>query len=181
LKRHGLAPRAREEPYLLWVGGFIVALVVLAFVVANASGRLPVGVPPPVLAAEQLTEFPRTPVNGTSCEEIGSSDLRSPLEGLWFQSNCIVRPEAPLGAASTSCNRTSLDSAEFREVSPGLYIFRQTPSSHAYLWHSSSETCFDLVSAKVVTAVCADQTVTFNWKTSACSSHGGVLAWVNGR
>jgi hypothetical protein len=33
-----------------------------------------------------------------------------------------------------------------------------------------------------VTAVCVDQTISFDWGSrSGCAAHGGVLAWVNGR
>lgn len=173
----------REKPNLLWFGGFIpVVLVAVAFlVVANSQVRHPVGIRPAALAAEQLTEFSPALDDRASCAEIGSSDLRSPSEGLWFQSNCAPIPEPPLIASTTNCNRTSLDPGEFTEVSPGLYVFRQTWASAAYLWYASSETCFDLVSARVVTAVCADQAVSFNRDASACSAHGGTLAWVNGR
>ena len=173
---------AREEPYLFWFGGFTsIVLVVVAFVVvASSQVRLPFGVRPPAVA-EQVTESSPA-LARTSCAEIGSSDLRSPPEGLWFESNCISPPAPALITNVTNCNRTSLDPAEFTPVAPGLYVTRQTQVSTAYLWYSSSETCFDLVSARVVTAVCADQAVSFEWnKRSACSGHGGVLAWVNGR
>jgi len=93
----------------------------------------------------------------------------------------LTIPVSPLLADTPNCNRTSLDPAEFTLVAPGLYVFQQTPASLAYLWYASSETCFELVSSRVVTAVCADQTVSFNWKASACSVHGGVLAGVNAR
>ena len=181
--RSGALSVAREERILFWFGGFIaVVLVVVALVVvASSQGRLLAGVSLPAVAAEQLTELPAALANRASCAEIGRSDLRSPPEGLWFQRNCIAAPAAPLVAANTSCNRTALDPAEFAEVSPRLYVFRRTLSSPAYLWYSSSESCFDLVSTRVVTAVCADQTVSFSWKASPCSAHGGVLAWVNGR
>jgi hypothetical protein len=158
----------------------VVVVVVALVVVANSNGWLPVGVGPPAFAAEQLREFPPALADRTSCAEVESSDLRSPAEGLWYQSNCIPVPEAALVATSTSCNRTSLPAGEFTEVSPGLYVFRQTRTAAAYLWYSTSDACFDLVSARVVTAVCADRTVTFSWKASACSAHGGVVAWVNG-
>ena len=116
--RFGATSGVREEPYLLWFGGFIsVVLVVVAFVVvANSQGRLPVGVRPPAFAAEQLTEFSPALTHRTSCAEIGSSDLRSPSEGLWFQSNCMAVAPVPLVATSTSCNRTWLDPTEFASV-----------------------------------------------------------------
>jgi hypothetical protein len=183
-KRFGALNGGRQEPYLKWAGGFIcivLAAVALA-VIANSTGWLSFGNRPTALAAEQATAFLPARANRASCAEIGSSDLRLPAEGLWFQSNCVAVPELPFTALTTSCNRTRLGAAEFTEVSPRLFIFRQTLSSTAYLWYSSSESCFDLVSARVVTAVCADQAVTFQWNgRSACSSHGGVLAMVNGR
>ena len=158
-----------------------VVLIVVALVVVASSQRQLTGVNPPALAAAQLTELPAALANRTSCAEIARSDLRSPPEGLWFESNCLLVPEPPLVANVTNCNRTSLDPTEFTSVAPGLFVTRQTPSSPAYLWYASSETCFDLVSARIVTAVCADQTVSFRWGTGACIAHGGVLAWVNGR
>ena len=174
---------ARREPYLVWFGGFICIVLAVAelAVIASSNGWLQLGRSPPAVAAEQLTEFSPAVANRTSCAEIGSSDLRSPLEGLWFQHNCLTIPVSPLLADTPNCNRTSLDPAEFTLVAPGLYVFQQTPASLAYLWYASSETCFELVSSRVVTAVCADQTVSFNWKASACSVHGGVLAGVNAR
>jgi hypothetical protein len=181
--RFGSLAGARGEPYLLWLGGFIVVLAVLIFVVlAKSAGRLPVAIGPPAFAAEQLAESSPAPADRTSCSEIGRSDLQLPSEGLWYQSNCIAIPELPLRASTTTCNKTSLNAAEFTKVSSVLYVFRQSAALPAYLWYSSSETCFDLVSARVVTAVCADQAVTFQWNArSACSGRGGVLAWVNGR
>ena len=168
----------------MWFGGFIpVVLVLVAFVIiANPQGWLPAGAGPLALGAGQLAELSPALANRTSCAEIGNSDLRSPSEGVWVQGNCFPIAELPLIASTTSCNRRSLDSGELTVIAPGLYIYRQALGSPAYLWYSSSETCFDLVSARVVTAVCADQAVTFQWNArSACSGHGGVLAWVNGR
>jgi len=180
--RFGALSGAREEPYLLWFAGFVsVVLVVVAFVVvANSHGWLQLGSSTPAVAVEQLTEFPQL-ADRFNCAEIGGSNLRSPPEELLFQTNCVAAPEAPLVATNSSCNRRSLDAAEFGSVGSGLYVFHQAPASHAYLWYSSSETCFDLVSTRVVTAVCADQSVSFSWNPGACSTHGGVLAWVNGR
>jgi hypothetical protein len=74
-----------------------------------------------------------------------------------------------------------LDPAEFTLVAPGLYVYRQAPGSRAYLWSSESDTCFSLVSGRVVTVVCADLTVSFQWIDDACSTHGGILAAVNAR
>ena len=166
----------------MWFGGFIcIVLAVAALaVVAGSNGWLQTRGSPPAVVVEQLREFSPALANRTSCAQFGVSDLRSPLEGLWFQNNCLAIPVSPLSGNSANCNRTSLDPAEFTLVAPGLYVFQQTPASLAYLWYASSETCFDLVSARVVTAVCANQTVSFNWNVSACSGHGGVLAQVNG-
>ncbi|MPZ50462.1 MAG: DUF3761 domain-containing protein [Dehalococcoidia bacterium] len=177
-------PEACQETYLFWSAGIISAVIVLvAFVIIMSSyGALKLGGSPPAFAAEQLAGSAPALANRSSCAEIDGSDLRSPLEGVWFQSNCVLNPELPLAGSPAGCNRTSLGPAEFTEFSQGLYVFRQTHASPAYLWYSSSETCFDLVSARVVTAVCADQAVSFGWNArSACSGHGGVLAWVNGR
>lgn len=149
--------------------------------VAAAYGRLDAGPPTPAIAALESTDVPPSPAHRTSCAEIGASDLRSPLEGLWFQSNCAPILEPGLTAISTKCNRVSLEST-FAPVAPGLYVSRQSPAAQGFLWYASSEACFDLVSARAVTAVCADQTVSFSGNArSVCSSRGGVLAWVNGR
>lgn len=173
----------REDPLLVWCGGFMCVLLVVGAlaVTANSQGWLSLGLRPPAFAAELLTEFSPALADRTSCAEMGSSDLRSPPEGVWYQANCVPAFALPLIAPITSCNRTSLDLAEFTEVSPGLYVFRQAGATSAYLWFASSGGCFDLVSTRVVSAVCADQTVSFSWSKRACSSHGGVLTWVNGR
>ena len=85
-------------------------------------------------------------------------------------------------ATVTDCNRTWLDPVDFGYIAPKLYVFRQTAASDASLWYASSEICFDLVSTRMVTGVCSDQAVSFNWNIKAgCSSHGGILARVNGR
>jgi len=173
---------ARREPYLVWCGGFICIVLTFAALagIASSSGWLQLGGSQPAIAADRLTDFPQ-PADRANCAEIGSSDLRSPPEGLWFQANCVAIAESPLMANTASCNRTSLDPAEFTEVASGLYVSRRTPASPGFLWYASAASCFNLVSAGVVTAVCADQTVTFNREANACSDHGGVLAWVNGR
>jgi hypothetical protein len=181
-RRFGALPGGRQEPYLLWLGGFIC--VVLVAVVAFAAsphlfGRLEVGGPAAAAAAVDSRQF--VSADRVTCAEIGGSDLRSPSEGLWFQSSCVPGLDPPLLPFATNCNRTSLNDG-FTLVAPGLYVFRQKQSAPAYLWYGSSETCFDLVSDKVVTAVCADEAVSFKWNArSACSDHGGVLVWVNGR
>ena len=74
-----------------------------------------------------------------------------------------------------------LDPAEFVLVAPGLYVYRYAQASRASLWFASSDTCFNLVSARVVTVVCSDQTVSFSWSADACAAHGGVVTTVNGR
>jgi hypothetical protein len=174
---------AGEERYLVWFGGLIaVVLVVAALVVVEPSQRrLSAGISQPAFAAEQPREVSIALPDRSSCGEIGTSDLRSPREGLWFQSNCVAVPEAPLIATNTSCNRTSLNPTEYAAIGSGLFVYRQAPGSQGWLWYASAESCFDLVSTRVVTAVCADQTLSFSLNASACSSHGGVAAWVNGR
>jgi hypothetical protein len=158
----------------------VVLLVVAAFVVVNRQAPLALGVPPRALASERSGAAPPALPNRTSCAAIGRSDLRSPAEGLWVQGNCVAAPQLPPAESATSCNRTALDPGEFTEVAPGLHVFRHPSAGQSYLWYASSEGCFDLVSDRVVTAVCGDQTVTFSWSTSACAAHGGVLALVNG-
>jgi hypothetical protein len=132
------------------------------------------------IAVRDLPQLPGASASRTSCDEFGSSDLRSPAEGVGFQANCTVSPASDIGSTK-ACNRTSLDPAEFVLVAPGLYVYRHTEASRAYLWYGRSGTCFELVSARVVTVVCNDQTVSFNWSADACAAHGGVLATVNGR
>ena len=176
--------RARQEPYLLWCGGFVcIVLAVAALaVIASSNGWLQMGGSPPPVAAEQLTVSSPAQADRTSCGEFGASDLRSPAEGVWFQDNCLTTAAvSPLEAKAANCNRTSVDPAEFTLIAPSLYVFRQTAASVAYLWYASSDTCFRLVSGRVVTAVCVNQSVSFNWDANACSGGGGVLALVNGR
>lgn len=178
------AGERHEERYLMWVGAFMATLVLLgAFIVVAASpGWLSLGGSAAALAADQPTSFGPPSPDRTSCTDIGKSDLRSPTEGLWFQTNCLAADGSRPVTWSTTCNRTSLDAAEFALVAPGLYVFSQSPAAPSYLWYASSEACFDLVSSRVVIAVCADQKVTFQWDArSACRGHGGVLAWVNGQ
>ena len=113
----GSWPVVREEPYLTWVGILAVVLGMIALVlVANLPGQLSIGVQSAAGAAGPLAESSSALASRTSCAEIGSSDLRSPSEGVWFQDNCLSVPGAPLLAPDTSCNRTSLDPAEFREI-----------------------------------------------------------------
>ena len=163
-----------------WLGGLIcltLAVAALA-VIATANGWIRLSGSPVAVAAEQLISPGLA--NRAACHEFGSSDLRSPTEGLWFQRNCTGAASS-LPASAAKCNRISLDPTELTLVAPGLYVFRQTPASRAYLWYSSSDTCFDLVSARVVTVICNDQTVSFSWSESACAAHGGVLTRVNGQ
>jgi hypothetical protein len=80
-----------------------------------------------------------------------------------------------------SCRRTSTDVPEFTQISPDLYVFRQGQGSAAFLWHASAAGCLDLVSSQVVTAICTDRAISFDWdESSSCASHGGVFTWVNG-
>jgi hypothetical protein len=166
----------------MWFGGLscLIMGVVALIVLASSSGWLQPGKSLQVVAAEALSESSPGLADRTTCAEFGSSDLRSPSEGVWFQGNC-VGVQASLAANSAPCNRTLLDPAEFTLVAPGLYVYRQSLGSRAYLWSSKSDTCFSLVSGRVVTVVCADLTVSFQWIDDACSPHGGVLAAVNAR
>jgi hypothetical protein len=165
----------------MWVGGLAcIVFVIAALVVVVSSYGWPNSESALAAVVQDLTEASPATTHRTSCTEFGTSDLRSPSEGVWFQSNCTSAPASDMGSTS-GCNRTSLDPAELTPVAPELYVYRQTPASRAYLWHSTSDTCFSLVSARVVTAVCTDQTVTFEWSAEACAAHGGVLAAINGR
>lgn len=124
--RFGEMTGARREPYLVWCGGFICIVLTFAALagIASSSGWLQLGGSQPAIAADRLTDFPQ-PADRANCAEIGSSDLRSPPEGLWFQANCVAIAESPLMANTASCNRTSLDRAEFTEVASGLYVSRR--------------------------------------------------------
>jgi hypothetical protein len=182
-RHYGALTGGQPEPYLAWFGGLIcVVLAVVALAaIAYSAGRFEVGRPPPVAAALEPGQVSPPPTDRLSCAQMGNADLRSPLEGLWFQASCLPGLDPSLTALITNCNRTSLD-AGFTLVGPGLYVFRPAQSASAFLWYASSPTCFDLVSTRVVTAVCGDSAVTFKWDTrSACAGHGGILAAVNGR
>jgi hypothetical protein len=168
------------RPYLFALGGLIsLALIAVMFVATGPplQGLLASFGPPAMAANEPGPSSPA--VDRSSCLEIGSSDLRSPAEGLWFQANCAagVSERSPTSGA---CNRNALDPVGFTEISPGLHIFRQSWASSGYLWYAGSDGCFSLVSSRIVTVVCVDLTVSFKWDAGACSSHGGVLTWVNG-
>jgi hypothetical protein len=115
------------------------------------------------------------------CASIGTSDLLSPLEGVWYQTHCLPASAFPQGVATTSCNRPSLASLDFREVAPGLFTFRQTASSTAYLWYATSPNCLDLVSGRMVMAVCVDRAVSFQSdRRLSCAGHRGALVRING-
>jgi hypothetical protein len=169
------------RPYLLGIGGFISVVLVAAMFVAIGPPlqSFLTAVGQPALAAEQSGNSSPASADRTSCQEIGNSDLRSPGEGLWFQDNCTagVSEGSP---TSGVCNRDALDPVGFTEISPGLHIFRQSWASSGYLWYAGSDGCYSLVSPRIVTVVCVDLTVSFEWDVGACSSHGGVLTWVNG-
>ena len=166
---------------LFWLGGIACAVLAVAgLAVIACSGPLQSGRPQGNTSVE-VTQVRPSLAARTNCAEIGISDLRSPAEGLWFQSNCSPSVSTQSNQVSTNCNRSSLDDS-FMPIAPGLFVSRLTAGSLGFLWYSQSEACFDLVSARVVTAVCVDQTVSFDWSArSGCSAHGGVLAWVNGR
>ena len=141
---------ASPEPDLMWIGALtcVIFTVIAMMVIAPTGGWLPPGGSTPAIAAAPSTESSPVPSDRTECAEFGSSDLRSPAEGVWYQANC-ASTVAPGRVGSAECNRTSLDPVDFRLVAPGLYVYKQTPTSRASLWHASSDTCFHLVSAKV--------------------------------
>jgi len=117
----------------------------------------------------------------TDCALFGSSDLLSPLEGVWYQTHCLPASAFPQGVATTTCNRACLAAIDVRQVAPGLFIFRQTESATAYLWYATSPYCLDLVSGRVVMAVCVDQAISFQSdRRLSCAGHGGVLVRING-
>jgi hypothetical protein len=165
----------------VWAGGIAVIVLGVLFVAAAAqlNGWLKPVKALPVAAAAGLIDDSPGSVNRTSCAEFGTSDLGSPAEGVWFQANCTGSPAASLEGSRGECNRTSLDPSKFAMIAPGLYVFNGPPASRAFLWYASAENCFSLVSGRVVTVVCADQTVSFRWSDGACAVHGGVLARVN--
>ena len=118
-----------------------------------------------------------TPADRTRCAAIGDSDLRSPAEGVWYQAHCTPQSPNSRLVSYKGCNCPSMDDPRFREVSDGLYSYRQSDTSRAYLWYASGAGCYDLVSDRVVTAVCWDRSITFSWDSgAACYTHGGVLA-----
>jgi len=171
-----------EEPRLLWFGGVLsVVILVVAFaILANPLGWLNVGQTAPALATGRGTTPPTVGLRTTCAEFHSGGELLSPEEGVWFQGHCVSNVSLVDGVAP-SCRRTSTDAPEFTQVSADLYVFQQGQGSAAFLWHASAERCLDLVSSQIVTAICADRAVTFSWdERSACSSHGGVIAWVNG-
>jgi hypothetical protein len=122
-----------------------------------------------------------TKADRTSCAAIGTSDLLSPTEGVWYQTHCLPASAFPQGVATTSCNRPAIAAIEFRQVASGLFVFRQTESSPAYLWYATTPNCLDLVSGRVVTAVCVDRAISFQSDLrQSCSGHGGILVRING-
>jgi hypothetical protein len=122
-----------------------------------------------------------TQADRTSCAAIGTSDLLSPTEGVWYQTHCLPASAFPQGVATTSCNRPTVAAIEFRQVAPGLFVFRQSESSPAYLWYATTPNCLDLVSGRVVTAVCVDRAISFQSDLRlSCLSHGGILVRING-
>ena len=175
------AARTPREAHLAWWCGALLCLALVFGAVAalaSTSGLIHLSRATPALGAGR-SEAESRPPDRVSCDEFGLSDLRSPAEGVWYQSNCVALPLS-LAANVTTCNRTSMDEADFTPVAPGLFVTHGGSTSAAYLWYASSESCFDLVSTRAVTAVCTDDTVTFGWTSSVCDAHGGVLAWVNG-
>ena len=167
---------------LFWFAGLACAVLAVAVLaVMTSPGFSRSGRTQQTYAGVEVTEVKTLLAGRTSCAEIGISDLQSPVEGLWFQTNCSSNVSPQPNQVSTNCNRSTLDDS-FTSVAPGLFVSRLNSGSLGFLWYSQSEGCFDLVSARVVTAVCVDQTVSFDWSArSGCTGHGGVLAWVNGR
>ena len=150
------------------------------FLATVVSGCAASGEAAPKPGTSQGSVFATLP-NRTSCDAIGSSDLHSPEEGIWYQTHCLPVSAFPQGVASTVCNRLSMDATEFSQVGPGLYVYRPTAGSTAYLWLATTPTCFDIVSARVVTFVCNDRTISFQWDArAACEKHGAILARING-
>ena len=92
--------------------------------------------------------------------------------------NCLqAQASSGRGGRNRPCNRTLIDDVEVR---PRLRRSLRLPPAEGVtclpLVRHLTE-CFDLVSARIVTALCVDQTVTFNWNTrGACAEHGGFLA-----
>jgi hypothetical protein len=163
-------PRRSKQTALLV--SIVTALLVSACAVVSEAK--PVARPPDTGASV-------TRADRTNCAQIGNSDLHSPLEGIWYQTNCLRASQFPQGVATTSCNRPSLAAAEFRMVAPGLFIYRQTASSPAYLWYATTPNCLDLVSGRVITGVCVNRVISFQSDLrAACSPHGGVLLQING-
>jgi hypothetical protein len=158
----------------------IIAALVLLFVVAgHADGKtLTSGLYTPPIPGLYITQTDRN-----SCDAIRNSDLRSPTEGVWFQTHCSRQVSNRPGlVAATGCNGPAREDPALRPITDRLFAYRQSTTSRAYLWYASAPDCLDLVSDQVVTAVCADQAVSFNWDANAaCYGHGGVLARVNGQ
>jgi hypothetical protein len=151
----------------------LVAFCVVACATAGEATRLP----------RQPAGVSLTRPDRADCELIRGSDLRSPQEGIWFQSHCLPASAYTQGGiAANRCNRLSLDVAEFRPVADGLYVYRQTAGASAFLWYATGPDCFALVSDRLVTAVCMDRAVSFKWDArSGCAVHGGVLTRINGQ
>lgn len=179
--REPSAGGAHLRVFALAAGGFVLFAIAIGWTGFGPALRW---LGPDVVAAGELDPgphgVPRTLPPRNSCASITGTDLRSPEEGLWFERNCVT-PTAHRPASSTTCNRSEIDTHEFEEITPGLYIYRGSRSDHSYLWYASNEGCYDLVSSRLVSAVCADRTVTFRWGNEACAQHGGILVRVNGR
>ena len=162
----------RTKQFVILAGA--IALAVIVFACATSGEALPV-------AHLVDTDMSVTRSDRTNCAQIGDSDLRSPSEGVWYQTRCLPASQFPQGVATTTYNRPSLGVAEFREVAAGLFVFRQTSAATSYLWFASAPDCLDLVSGRVVTGVCLNRAVSFQSDLrAACSSHGGILVRING-
>ena len=171
-----------EQPRLVWFGGVLALVIgVVTFaILANPLGWLNVGLPTPALATEQGTAASTVGLRTTCAEFVVGGELQSPEEGVWFQGHCVSSVSLVDGVAP-ACRRTSTDAPEFTQIAPDLYVFQQGQGSVAFVWHASADRCFDLVSSQVVTAICANRAISFDWdESSTCASHGGVVTWVNG-
>lgn len=162
--------RSKQTAFL-----FIAIILTAAVTACATSGEAKLSGSPPDTGSSV------TKADRTNCADIGTSDLLSPTEGVWYQTHCLPASAFPQGVATTSCNRATIAAIEFRQVASGLFVFRQTESSPAYLWYASTPNCLDLVSGRVVTAVCVDRAISFQSDLRlSCSGHGGILVRING-
>ena len=144
LSHRGGWPKLRSFPAFMFA--FSTLVLAVAFALFTNSLRWP-SADRSTVAAERPDASSAAQASRLTCAEIGTSDLRSPAEGLWFQESCLVAANLT-PAATTACNRTVLDEAEFVRLSEGLFVFRQKTASTAYLWYSGTPDCFNLVDSE---------------------------------